>query len=68
VTKNEPTEARIDIEGVRLSEAQSLAVRVAVETFMFDLERELATDMGQVGQNYLARLREVRRLISEGVV
>jgi hypothetical protein len=68
VTKIEPTEAHIDIEGVRLSEGQSMAVRVAIEMYMFDLERELAKGMGQVGQNYLARLREVRRLISEGAI
>jgi hypothetical protein len=68
VTKIEPTEARIDIEGVRLSEGQSMAVRVAIEMFMGDLEGDLAPEMGQIGQNYLARLREVRRLISEGAV
>jgi hypothetical protein len=61
-------EARIDLEGVRLSEGQSMAVRVAIEMYIFDLERELAKDLGQIGQNYLARLREVRRLISEGAV
>lgn len=59
-------EPDIVINGVRLSVGQSLSTRVAVELYMLELEDEqFRKDMGRVGDNYQARLREVRTLMSK---
>ena len=60
-----PREADIKINGVTLSMAQSMAVRVAIGAFMIDLDDdELAQGMGELGPLYKARLFEVITLIA----
>lgn len=57
-------EADIVINGVRLTFAQSMAVRVAVTSFLVDLdEPERMADLGDVGPLYRARLGEVQDII-----
>jgi hypothetical protein len=61
-------EADITISGRRLSEGQSMALRVAVENFTFELmDRGLGNDEHgkRLTQNYLDRLDEIRELIFE---
>jgi len=53
-------EPEIIINGVRLTEAQAMAVRVAVASFRVGLtDPERMADLGRIGPIYDARLREV---------
>lgn len=61
---NLPKEATITINGVTLSHAQAMSVRVAVTSFRFDLaDPEQAELLGEIGKLYDARLIEVERLL-----
>lgn len=55
-------EADIVINGIALSHAQSMAVRVAVTDFLMCLPERLV-DLGPIGPLYQARLGEVQDLI-----
>jgi len=59
-------ESDITINGVPLTNAQAMTVRVAIENFASDL-REDGLGKDEVGvaicQGYLARIDEIRRLI-----
>lgn len=55
-------EADIVINGVTLTHAQSMAVRVAVTSFLVDLPDRLV-DLGPIGPLYQARLGEVQDII-----
>lgn len=59
-------EACIIIDGQQLSFAQSMAVRVAVASMLFDLYDPVQmTQLGKIGPLYQQRLREVQSLIIE---
>jgi hypothetical protein len=60
---SEPT---ITINGITLTDAQAMTVRVAIESFAFDLTSDgLGEDDHGVTmtKNYLARIDEIRSLI-----
>jgi len=60
-------EARITINGVELTEAQSMAVRVAVTGMRMDLhadDRKRMRGLGEIGHLYDLRLQEVEDLIT----
>ena len=59
-------EAQITINGTALTNAQSMAVRVAITNFLMELhdDRTLA-DLGAIGIAYHQRLNEVIRMIGE---
>lgn len=56
-------EADIEISGHKLSEGQSMTLRVALQIFAITLQdgEDKAT---QLTQNYLARIREMNELIA----
>lgn len=57
-------EADIVINSVRLTFAQSMALRVAVTSFLVDLDDpERMADLGEIGPLYQARLGEVQDII-----
>lgn len=57
-------EARIVIGQIELTQAQSLAVRVAVSNMLMDLKRpQFREEMGHIGLIYENRLEEVQGLI-----
>lgn len=58
-----PREPRIEINGTRLSEAQSAAVRVAVCSFLMEIRDGDATELGPIGPMYEARLDEVQAVL-----
>lgn len=62
----DPREADIVISGLKLSEGQSLAIRVAVNNFLMELEDEkFRNGLGyELADAYKARLSEIIRLIS----
>lgn len=56
----EPRESRIEINGRRLTEAQAMAVRVAITGFhMETAEPKSRKDLGPIADAYHARLGEV---------
>ena len=55
---SEPT---ITINGVFLTQAQAMTVRVAIENFAIDLTGELKEEIGGIGQSYLERIAEIRK-------
>lgn len=63
VTRVEPV---VMVNGQRLTEAQSTALRVAVSGFLVGLPAHLA-DLGEVGPLYQARLGEVESIMLEAV-
>jgi hypothetical protein len=57
-------EAKITINGTLLSSAQSMAVRCAVGNFLMQLDDpKFRKSLGEIGNNYKARLAEVEKLI-----
>lgn len=59
-------EARITINGVELTQSQSSTIRVAVASFVFDLEENGLGDDERgrsITQGYLRRLSEITSLI-----
>jgi hypothetical protein len=59
-----PAEAKIVINGVELTVAQSSSVRVAVSGMLMELaEEEHMKDLGEIGPLYQARLGEVEDLL-----
>ena len=62
-------EARITINGQPLTTAQSMTIRVALSLFLMDMNNESALGGDATGedirQNYLARGREIFKLIRE---
>lgn len=57
-------EARIDIDGHRLSTGESMAVRVAVSAFLTELaDHDRRAALGPIADAYEARLRQVERLL-----
>jgi hypothetical protein len=59
-------EARITINGKELSEGQSIAIRVALISFLITLkDKELASQMGRMAVQYSQRLSEVIAIIDE---
>lgn len=57
-------EADITINGVHLSRAQSMSVRVAIGQMLLSVrEPEFAADLGPVAALYEERLAEVERII-----
>lgn len=60
-------EATITIEGKELTVGQSMALRVAVTSFLFQLQDKTFTDgLGPIAIGYHDRLEEVLLMISEG--
>ncbi|MGH9900213.1 MAG: hypothetical protein ACRD68_00045 [Pyrinomonadaceae bacterium] len=61
-------EPEIAIEGTALSVGQSMAVRVAVSSFLLELQdEEMARGLGEkLADGYRARLTEVARLMAKG--
>ncbi len=62
------SESLITINGVLLSEGQSLSVRVAIESFIIQLKIDgLGNDDrgNQITKSYLERLGEIQELIHE---
>ena len=60
-------EAKIEISDQRLTEGQSMAVRVALQLFVMDLQENGLgeDDLGrELVANYLARIGEVNQLIA----
>lgn len=60
-------EPEITINGVTLSPGQAMTIRVAIESFCFDLtEHGLGSDhLGKrLRRGYLDRIREIRELIA----
>jgi len=66
MNKERPNEPSILINGVWLSQGQSMSLRVAVEVFISDLvENGLGNDPHGIAmkENYLVRLGEIRSLM-----
>ncbi len=64
--KHAPKEAHVVINGVTLTEAQSMAVRVAIESFDTHLRADgLGNDeMGvAIANGYMARISEIRTVL-----
>lgn len=60
-------EAKIVIEGTELTFAQSMTVRVAIGAFQRILsDEEYRKALGEIGDNYQARLVEIQNLIMKG--
>ena len=58
------TEPNITINGVPLTDAQAMAVRVAVVDFLYDLaDAEHMAELGEIGPLYRARLSEVQEIM-----
>lgn len=57
-------EPHIVVNGVTLGIGQAMALRVAVEMFVVQLDSDMH-GLGQTGRNYRDRLIEVRRLMSQ---
>ena len=55
------SEARITINDVTLTEAQSMTVRVALEAFASELAAN--DEVGDIAALYLERIKEIRRLL-----
>lgn len=58
-----PREARITINAVELTDAQSMCVRVAVTVFVGDLSKLKLDPDGRVFDGYTARLNEVLKML-----
>ncbi len=59
----EPT---ITINGVSLTTAQAMTVRVALQNFAMELsDPEFKEAVGEIGPLYLARIGEINRLMME---
>ncbi len=57
-------EPHITVNGQMLSIGQTMAVRVAITTFLLDLQdEEFMQDLGDIGPLYRARLIEVSKLM-----
>jgi hypothetical protein len=58
-------EPKVIVNGVRLTEAQAMTFRVAIENFAATLSDEkFARDLGQtLATGYLARINEIREAI-----
>lgn len=60
-------EAKITIEGHELTEGQSMAIRVAVTSFLFQLhDPKFRRDLGATAWRYKQRLDEIITMINEG--
>jgi hypothetical protein len=63
----DPTlEASITIEGTVLSYSQAMALRVAVQIFIFQLQENREGYGKATADGYLARLAEIQALIGRG--
>ncbi|BAR61279.1 hypothetical protein ACVIWV_005995 [Bradyrhizobium diazoefficiens] len=58
-------EAMITIDGHKLTEGQSMSVRVAITAFLMELknDKQFADSLGLIGIAYQARLTEVMHII-----
>lgn len=58
-------EATITIDGHKLTEGQSMSVRVAITAFLMELknDKQFADSLGLIGIGYQARLTEVMHII-----
>lgn len=58
-------EATITIDGQKLTEGQSMSVRVAITAFLMELknDKQFADSLGLIGIAYQARLTEVMHII-----
>ncbi|MBR0941029.1 hypothetical protein [Bradyrhizobium liaoningense] len=58
-------EAMITIDGHKLTEGQSMSVRVAITAFLMELknDKQFADSLGLIGIVYQARLTEVMHII-----
>jgi hypothetical protein len=64
MTTERDGEALITINGTTLTTAQSMAVRVAINSFRMELnDPEMAEGLGAIGRLYDERLIEVEKLI-----
>lgn len=60
-------EPSIVINGVLLTIAQAMTVRVAIGNFLIELsDPEFKRDLGVIGDLYSARLSEISRIMHEG--
>ena len=61
---NEP---KITINGWDLTEGQACTLRVAMEEFAMQLsDPEFKRKLGQIGENYLDRIAEIRKYMGYG--
>ncbi len=58
-------EAAITIDGHKLTEGQSMSVRVAITAFLMELknDKQFSDSLGVIGIAYQARLTEVMHII-----
>ena len=58
-------EATITVDGHKLTEGQSMSVRVAITAFLMELknDKQFADSLGVIGVAYQARLTEVMHII-----
>lgn len=55
-------EADMTINGQTLSKAESMTIRVAVESFLVDLcSEDFSKDMGQIGEGYKHQIKTIRQ-------
>lgn len=60
-------EPKITVNGVELTEGQACTLRVAMEEFaMLIIEPEHAKQLGQHGENFYARIEEIRNYMGYG--
>ncbi len=61
-------EADVVINGVRLTHGQSMTLRVAVSSFIMNLSEDpyMVKNLGEIRLGYIARGREVEKLMIEG--
>lgn len=59
-------EPRIIINGIELTEGQSMTVRVAIGSMQFTLNNpHYLNDLGPIGPLYIMRLNEIQNLINK---
>ena len=59
-------EPEITIRGIRLTEAQAMTLRVALENFRMELAGEFGNELGPIREPYSERAREVSLLMVGG--
>ena len=62
------TEADVTINGTHLNFSQSMTLRVALSSFLTDLSQDpyMIANLGEIGPKYIARGREIEKLMLGG--
>jgi hypothetical protein len=65
--KEDPQEADITISGIKLTAAQSMTVRVAIQSFAIHCEHALKQDASATNlyKGYMARINDLNELIAQ---